>query len=362
MNIFKNNYKNKKVLITGHTGFKGSWLAEWLVMMGADVKGYSIDIPTTPSHFKVIELEKRISHKIGDICNLKELKESIRIFRPDFIFHLAAQPIVSISYKNPIATFQTNAIGTATLLEAIKGADYNLIALIITSDKCYENIECEWGYKESDRLGGKDPYSASKAMTEIVYHSYFHSFLKDSKIKSATVRAGNVVGGGDWAKDRIVVDSINAWSKNEVVEVRSPNATRPWQHVLEPLSGYLHLASELSFGDSYNGESFNFGPKSEQNKPVKTLLNDLKSYWKNSRGFKIAKNADFHEAGLLKLNCDKALSRLQWQPNLEYKETVAYTAKWYYEYYKNSNILTNSQIEDYVNLAIKRELIWTKPL
>jgi CDP-glucose 4,6-dehydratase len=356
MSLLQENYHNKTVLVTGHTGFKGSWLSAWLVSLGAKVIGYSIDIPTEPDHFKLLELD--MVDIRADIRDKTKLKEVVETYQPEFIFHLAAQPIVSTSYSDPLETLSTNILGTATMLDVLKEINYDCTAIMITSDKCYHNVEWEWGYRENDRLGGKDIYSASKAGAEIIYHAYFESFLKNSSVKTATVRAGNVIGGGDWAKDRIVVDAVQAWANDESVEIRSPNATRPWQHVLEPLSGYLHLAVLLSKDNTLNGESYNFGPKAEQNRKVVDLITDLSNYWELKEAYRMAENANFGEANLLKLSCDKALSHLGWQPTLSYDETVETTSKWYFEFYKNKNVTTKDQIEAYEKKAKERGLPW----
>ena len=270
-------FKNKKILITGHTGFKGSWLSLWFKSLGADVMGVSIDIPTKPSHFKLINLEKKIKNKFVDITDLKKLKKIFISFKPDYVFHLAAQSLVKKSYKNPLLTYYTNAIGTLNVMESLKSLKNNCIAVIITSDKSYKNLEIKRGYKETDVLGGADPYSASKASAELIIQSYFKSYLNNKKnIRIAVARAGNVIGGGDWAKDRIVPDCIRSWSKNNAVDIRNPSATRPWQHVLEPLSGYLHLANSLSNDSNLNGEAFNFGPQFSNNFSVEELVNEMK--------------------------------------------------------------------------------------
>ncbi|NOX16373.1 MAG: CDP-glucose 4,6-dehydratase [Epsilonproteobacteria bacterium] len=366
--MFGNIYKNKKVLVTGHTGFKGTWLTTWLLKLGANVVGISKDIPTIPSMFEELELEDKITHYQEDIRNLSKIIEVISNEKPDFLFHLAAQPIVSTSYTNPIETISSNVMGTTHVLEALKISNHRCIAIIITSDKAYDNVEQVWGYKEDDKMGGKDIYSGSKGAAELIIKSYYHSFFKnkDSNIKLAIGRAGNVIGGGDWAKDRIVVDCMQAWNKKEVVEIRSPEATRPWQHVLEPLSGYLNLGAELYNNDGLHGEAFNFGPRAEQNHTVKQLLQDLGNYWHFNNidnAFTITDNIPFYEAGLLKLNCDKALFYLKWQANLEYKDTIRFTSEWYYDFYKNnSNILekTLEQISEYESTAKNRELKWTE--
>ena len=279
--MFKNIYNNKRVLVTGNTGFKGSWLTAWLLQTGANVFGISKDIPTKPSLFEVLNLNDKITHFEEDVCNFSAVKKIMEEVQPDFVFHLAAQPIVSDSYENPLETITTNVLGTTNVLEALRTLNFPCTAIIITSDKCYDNVEWVWGYKETDALGGKDIYSGSKGAAELVCKSYYHSFFKKetSKIRIATARAGNVIGGGDWALDRIVPDCMRAWSRGEVVEIRSPKATRPWQHVLEPLSGYLQLGAELFENKQLNGESFNFGPKAENSHSVEQLLNDLRKVW-----------------------------------------------------------------------------------
>jgi len=366
--MFKNVYQNKKVLVTGHTGFKGSWLTTWLLKLGAKVVGISKDIPTNPSMFEVLALKNKIKHYEEDIRDLSKMTEIISLEKPDFLFHLAAQPIVSISYSNPIETISSNAMGTANILEALRVSNHKCTAVIITSDKAYDNVEQVWGYKENDQMGGKDIYSGSKGAAELIIKSYYHSFFKSdgSNIKLAIGRAGNVIGGGDWAKDRIVVDCMKAWSRGEKVEIRSPNATRPWQHVLEPLSGYLNLAQILHEDISLHGEAFNFGPKSEQNNTVIELLKDLSEYWgfKNiENSYTITDDIPFNEAGLLKLNCDKALFYLKWQANLEYKDTIRFTSEWYYDFYKNNKDMykkTLEQINEYEQIAKYKGLKWTE--
>ncbi len=365
--MFNNIYKNKKVLITGHTGFKGSWLTTWLLKLNAKIVGISKNIPTNPSMFKELDLANKITDYREDIRDLDKIIEIISKEKPNFIFHLAAQPIVSLSYRNPIETISSNILGTANILEALRVLDLPITAIMITSDKAYDNIEQVWGYKEDDKMGGKDIYSGSKGGAELVIKSYYHSFFKNSSnIKLAIGRAGNVIGGGDWAKDRIVVDCMEAWSIGKVVEIRSPDATRPWQHVLEPLSGYLTLGQNLYNNNSLDGEAFNFGPRAEQNHTVKELLIDLSKYWQFdnlNKAFKITDNIPFHEAGLLKLNCDKALFYLKWHSTLEYRDTINFTSSWYYTFYKkNINIYkkTLSQIEEYEKLAKEKGLIWTE--
>ena len=366
--MFNNLYNKKKVLVTGNTGFKGSWLTAWLLKLGANVYGYSKDIPTNPSMFDKLNLSKKLNYYKKDIRDLESVKEIINEVKPDFVFHLAAQSLVSISYDNPIETISTNILGTANILEALKESNHKCIGIIITSDKCYDNIEWVWGYKETDTIGGKDIYSGSKGAAEIVFKSYYNSFFNNEKsnIRIATTRAGNVVGGGDWAKDRIIPDCMRSWSKNKIVEIRSPDATRPWQHVLEPLSGYLSLGQHLYGSKKLNGESFNFGPTSNYNHTVEDLLKDLSKYWKIkdlSKAYKIVDKVKFHEAGLLKLNCDKALFYLKWLPTLNYKELIEYTGLWYFKYYDNCTDMfdfTISQIDSYEQTALNNKIRWAK--
>jgi len=360
-------YKDKKVLVTGDTGFKGSWLTTWLLKLGAKVVGISKDIPTHPSMFEELGLEAKITHYQEDIRHLDKMIEIISNEKPEFLFHLAAQPIVSTSYSDPIETISSNVMGTANILEALKVSNHPCTAIIITSDKAYDNIEQVWGYKEDDKMGGKDIYSGSKGAAELIIKSYYHSFFKneDCNIKLAIGRAGNVIGGGDWAKDRIVVDCMIAWSEAKAVEIRSPNATRPWQHVLEPLSGYLNLGQVLYKNQELHGEGFNFGPRAEQNHTVEELLIDLSKYWHFDaieQAYRVTGNIPFHEAGLLKLNCDKALFYLKWQATLAYRETIAFTSEWYYDFYKSDKSMldkTLAQINEYELNAKSKGLLWT---
>ena len=366
--MFANIYKNKKVLVTGHTGFKGSWLTTWLLELGADVCGISIDIPTTPAMFDELKLEEKIEHHIADVRDLPSMKKIIHSYKPDFLFHLAAQPIVSTSYSDPLGTISTNVMGTANILETLRTLENRCNAVIITSDKCYENVEWVWGYKETDPVGGRDIYSGSKGAAEVIFHAYQQSFFSDpnSNVRLATGRAGNVIGGGDWAADRIVADCMRAWSVSERVEIRCPSATRPWQHVLEPLSGYLTLGQGLAENETNHGQQYNFGPRSEQNHTVKDLLSDLSNYWtfdKSDDAYEVTDNIPFHEAGLLKLNCDKALFNLKWEANLNYQECIKFVSEWYFKFYQaNDDMLevTRKQIIEYQEFAIEKELVWCK--
>jgi len=364
--MFDNIYKNKKVLITGNTGFKGSWLTTWLLKLGAEVYGVAKDIPTEPSMFNELKLKEKIVHFTQDIRDFKKIHKIIETVKPDFLFHLAAQSLVSVSYTSPLDTISTNVVGTAKILESLRMVDFGCVGVIITSDKCYDNVEWVWGYKETDQLGGKDIYSGSKGAAEMIFKSYFYSFFNgpDTKIKIASARAGNVIGGGDWAKDRIVPDCMRSWSKNNIVEIRSPNATRPWQHALEPLSGYLTLGMHLFNDKEINGETYNFGPLSQYSKTVKMLIKDLSKFWNSgerAKTYNISGNKTFHEAGLLKLNCDKALLDLKWMPSLDYDKLIEFTGNWYQNFYNTSSNMfdfTFSQIEEYEKIAFEKEIQW----
>ncbi|MCD7942794.1 MAG: CDP-glucose 4,6-dehydratase [Bacteroides intestinalis] len=362
---FNNVYKGKKVLVTGNTGFKGSWLSTWLLMLGADVYGYSIDVPTSPSMFETIGLSDKVHHCFDDICNCEEMNIYIQKVKPDFIFHLAAQAVVSTSYKEPFNTITTNVMGTASVLEAIRNITWNCTCVLITSDKVYDNVEWVWGYRETDAVGGKDVYSGSKGAAELVIKCYWKSFIQAMpNIKLGVARAGNVIGGGDWAKDRIIVDCVRAFSEGEIVEIRCPKATRPWQHVLEPLSGYLNLGQYLFEGKVENGELFNFGPRAEQTKTVFELVQDLAELWGLNKGkaTKLTGNIFFKEATLLKLNCDKALVYLNWHSTLQYEECVHYIVDWYKTFYlkKGTDMyqLSTKQIESYMECAKQQKLEW----
>ena len=357
----KSHFYNKTILITGHTGFKGSWLSLWLANLGAKVIGLSNDVPTNPSHYDIVKSYLNHDERVN-IVESNLMIDRINQIKPDFLFHLAAQPIVLESYKNPLETINTNTIGTANVLEGLRKSNHKCIAIMITSDKCYDNVEWTYGYRETDRLGGKDIYSGSKGAAEIVIRSYVESFFRssDSNVRIAVGRAGNVIGGGDWAPHRIVPDCIRSWADDLVPEIRSPFATRPWQHVLEPLSGYLTLAIKLDQNYNFNGEAYNFGPSPYQNFSVGDLVDEIIKSWPHKKW--IDKSAEInspHEAGLLKLNCDKALHSLNWKATLNFEETAKWTSEWYYNYYKNPKKftadLTLSQINDYMKIANERK-------
>ncbi|MDR2361880.1 MAG: CDP-glucose 4,6-dehydratase [Prevotellaceae bacterium] len=368
--VFGNVYAGKKVLVTGNTGFKGSWLTVWLLELGATVHGLSRDIPTQPALFDVLDLRQRITHHEADVRDTDAVQRIIADVQPDFVFHLAAQPIVSYSYDHPVETITTNVVGTTNVLEALRVQNRPCTAVVITSDKCYDNVEWLWGYRENDALGGKDIYSGSKGAAELMCKSYYHSFFaKDiSRVRIATARAGNVIGGGDWARDRIVPDCMRAWSEGRSVVIRNPQATRPWQHVLEPLSGYLLLGQALYHEAELNGERFNFGPKAEHSYTVRELLESLSRHWHftdPAAAYRSAGNIPFHEAGLLKLNCDKAFACLRWTPVLDYDTLIAFTGEWYYAYYRSHGAggidfyaFTVAQINRYEQSAIKQKHVW----
>ena len=362
--MFENIYQNKKVLVTGHTGFKGSWLTAWLLNLGAEVAGYSIGIPTQPSHFEKLDLENKIKHYLGDIRDYKKFYNVCKEFQPEIIFHMAAQPLVRDSYIDPKGTFEVNMLGTLNVLESIRNIGSSIKAgVFITSDKCYDNVEWVYGYRENDALGGEDPYSGSKGAAELIAKSYMHSFFTSGYPHIATVRAGNVIGGGDWAKDRIVPDIVRSWCENKQVEIRNLSSTRPWQHVLEPLSGYLSLGAELykENTDKHN-QAFNFGPDSRINKNVGELLEEMKSLWPSSPGWlNMATEDGKKESNLLKLSCDKANILLKWYPVMNFEETINFTVDWYQNFYEGDKAVyefTNHQIDAYTLKAKERQIKW----
>ncbi|SMF75438.1 CDP-glucose 4,6-dehydratase [Pseudobacteriovorax antillogorgiicola] len=362
--MFDHRYRGTSVLVTGHTGFKGSWLSQWLLDLSARVTGFSLYIPSQPSNYEVLNLQNRMESVEGDIRNYRDLLQVVENTKPDIIFHLAAQPIVSASISEPLSTFETNIVGSANVLQVARMSDSVKAVVMVTSDKCYDNVEWEFGYRETDRLGGKDPYSASKGAAELVIHSMIKTYFRgESATRIATGRAGNVIGGGDWALDRIVPDSIRAWSQGLEPTIRSPNATRPWQHVLEPLSGYLWLGAQLLSQECrVHGESFNFGPNAKTIQSVKDLIKEMTRHWEG-KSWKVKRSEGLtgKEAGLLKLCCDKALARLDWAPVLSFGQTVEYTSRWYKNFYDANFCMaevTESQIHGYCDLAKEQKLRW----
>lgn len=364
---FGSTYKGKRVLVTGHTGFKGSWLTAWLLELGAEVAGYSDGVPTQPSHFESAGLEGRVTHVVEDMRDRAAISRLIAEWRPEVVFHLAAQALVRPSYEDPATTFETNTLGTLNVLEAVRVASSVRALVLITSDKAYRNVEWVWGYRESDMLGGDDPYSGSKGAAELVAHSYMRSYFEDpTRLAVATARAGNVIGGGDWAADRLVPDCVRAWSSGDPVVVRAPSATRPWQHVLEPLSGYLWLGARLLERDRrVCGESFNFGPDASVSESVGELIQRLARGWPGARSeLDPSGMAGRPEARLLRLSCDKALLDLAWRATLSFGETVDMTTEWYRGFYEGEGdiwALTARQIAHYEELAGERGQAWRQP-
>jgi CDP-glucose 4,6-dehydratase len=346
--IDKEFWQGRRVFLTGHTGFKGSWLSLWLASLGAEVKGYALNPPTSPSLFKEAKIDSIIDSQIDDIKDQKTLHESMTEFSPDILIHMAAQPLVRYSYEAPIETYEVNVIGTVKVLEVARSCP-NLKAIVnITTDKCYENDGRSEGYKESDHMGGYDPYSSSKGCAELVTSAYRRSFLQGNGIGLASVRAGNVIGGGDWADDRLIPDILRSFEKNKPVVIRSPKATRPWQHVLEPLSGYIILAEKLYKNQKEYAEGWNFGPNEQDVKPVDWVLNKMISKWPGS-SWKLDSNSSPHEAGFLKLDISKAKSRLGWSPVWELSQTLEKIISWHQVWLNNEDIQAAclAEIEEY---------------
>jgi CDP-glucose 4,6-dehydratase len=368
--MFADAFRSKTVWVSGHTGFKGSWLTQWLLELGARVTGFSLPPPTRPALFEQLELEDRINHQTADVRNLAAVTESIQAAQPDYVFHLAAQPLVRLSYEIPVETYDTNVMGTIHVLEALRTLEKPCMAVFITSDKCYENREWLYGYREEDALGGRDPYSSSKGAAEIAVSAWRRSFFSEHPVRVASARAGNVIGGGDWAADRIVPDCIRALQENQPITVRNPASTRPWQHVLEPLSGYLWLAALLA--SPHDGQirpevlcsAFNFGPLHEANRTVGELVREVLKHWPGRSEDKGIAAGAVHEAGLLKLSTDKAYAMLGWSPTWDFRTTVAQTVKWYQQANATSESaairrMTQEQIEAYSAAAQQMGVVWS---
>ena len=341
-------WQGKRVFLTGHTGFKGSWLSLWLASLGTEVKGYALNPPTSPSLFDEAEVGKVINSQIGDIRDQDALYKSMTGFNPDILIHMAAQPLVRYSYDEPIETYEVNVIGTAKVLEVARSCP-NLKAIVnITTDKCYENDERAEGYKEDDPMGGYDPYSSSKGCAELVASSYRRSFLQDQGVGLASVRAGNVIGGGDWADDRLIPDILRSFENGDSVVIRNPNATRPWQHVLEPLSGYLFLAQKLYKDQKEYAEGWNFGPNEQDVKPVDWILDKMIGNWPNS-SWELDENFSPHEASFLKLDFSKAKSKLDWNPVWELSHTLEKIVNWHQAWLNKEDIQARclAEIEEY---------------
>lgn len=350
--------------MTGHTGFKGSWIAHWMIGLGAEVTGYALEPETTPNHYDLIKPEMRSF--VGDIRDRDTLNTALHKAKPEIVIHMAAQPLVRRSYRDPIATYETNVIGTVNLLEACRHLPSVRAIVNVTSDKCYENREWFWGYRENDPMGGCDPYSASKGCAELVTSSYQHAFFspkqygKTHQTLLASCRAGNVIGGGDWSEDRLIPDIIRAVANNEKVCIRNPHATRPWQHVLEPLSGYLMLAKKLLEGDAAFAEGWNFGPSDEEFLTVQSVIERMKSKW-NKVDYVINPSLEQpHEAGLLKLDSSKAWQKLQWRPVWNSEESSNRTIGWYRNYYEKGSLGTSDDLNAYITDAKLQGLAWAR--
>jgi len=341
-------WNGKKILITGHTGFKGSWLTIWLKKLGAEITGFSKSIPTNPSLFQTTNVENGIKSVFGDIRNYELTKEILEKYKPEIIFHLAAQSLVIKSYSDPIETFSTNIMGTVNLLNAVKETKKSKVVVNVTSDKCYENNESLNGYTEDDPMGGHDPYSSSKGCSELITKSFRNSFFKynsDNYIGVASVRAGNVLGGGDWAKNRLIPDIVRAIKNKEKIKIRNPNALRPWQHVLDPLNGYIQLAEKLWNNQTEYAEGWNFGPENNEIKPVLWITEKFDELWKN-KIYWIIENSELHETKNLILNCQKAKSKLKWQSKINLENTLKWTIEWYQKYFDGEDMrkITEEQI------------------
>jgi len=343
-------WKGKKVFLTGHTGFKGSWLSLWLQSMDAKVKGFALQPPTTPSLFSEARVAHGMESQIGDIRDAVALKESMTSFSPDVLIHMAAQPLVRYSYLNPVETYATNVMGTVNVLEAARSCKDLKAIVNVTTDKCYENREWVWGYRENEPMGGHDPYSSSKGCSELVTAAYRRSFFNiPGNALLASARAGNVIGGGDWAEDRLIPDILRAFEKREAVVVRNPLATRPWQHVLEPLSGYLLLAEKLYLGNAEYVGGWNFGPRDEDVQSVEWILNQMVDYWGNGADWRLDSEPQPHEAQLLKLDISKAASSLRWHPRWSLLQALDSIVEWHKCWLRGDDVAqtTHEQIQRY---------------
>lgn len=365
VNLFNGIYKGKTILLTGNTGFKGSWMAYWLTKMGAKVIGYSNKIPTEPSHFKLLN-DASVEYINGDVVNFPDLKNVLNTNSIDIVFHLAAQPLVRYSYKNPLETFQTNVIGTANILEACKDFPKIKGIVIVTSDKCYENFEDDRPYNETDRMGGYDPYSASKGCSELVTNSYRRSFFPVSEFGKkhhfiiTSARAGNVIGGGDWSEDRLIPDVVKDVVKGKSTEIRNPMATRPWQHVLEPISGYLLLGQKILEGNVSVSGGWNFGPQNNETRTVLEVLNKAVGIWPSILFDTPPQYNIPHEANLLRLDCTKANKELNWIPVWNTESAIENTVLWYKNYYENNTLNTEADLRNYITKAKELNYVWAK--
>lgn len=353
-------WKGKRVFITGHTGFKGSWLTLWLESMGAELKGFSLNPPTTPSLYESASVDDLIDSTIGDIRDFEKLHAAIAEFKPEIVFHMAAQPLVRLSYDEPVETYSTNVMGTVHLLEAVKRVGGVKAVVNITSDKCYENREWVWGYREHEAMGGYDPYSNSKGCAELVASAYRNSFFNEKDyarhgVALASVRAGNVIGGGDWAKDRLIPDILRSFENQQTVIIRNPHAIRPWQHVLEPLSGYIAIAQRLYNEGPAFAEGWNFGPREDDAMPVQFIVEAMVKIWGEGAAWLLDGDEHPHEAHYLKLDCSKARMRLGWQPRWNLVETLERIVKWHKAWIAGEDMLirTRNEISEYMNTSLK---------
>jgi len=345
-------WKDKRVFITGHTGFKGAWTVLWLKRMGAVIKGYALEPSTSPSLFGIANVEEGIESQTGDIRDLDTLKKSILEFEPEIVIHMAAQPLVRLSYKDPVGTYETNVMGVVNLLESVRACASIKSVINVTTDKCYENNEWDWGYRENEPMGGHDPYSNSKGCAELVTSAYRKSFFgSESSVSLASCRAGNVIGGGDWSDDRLIPDVLHAFVKGEPVLIRNPFATRPWQHVLEPISGYLTLAEKLYDTDNEFDEGWNFGPRYKDVRTVGGVLDYLVAHWPKSASWQLDSEEQPHEAQLLKLDISKAKVKLNWQPLWELDTTLQLIIDWHQSWLNGEDMqtVTLNQIISYEN-------------
>ena len=359
LNAFGTAYRGRRVLVTGHTGFKGSWLCLWLHTLGAEVTGLALDPPSEPSHWELLKLPIK-DHRI-DIRDEAAVRRVFAAERPEIVFHLAAQPLVRRSYREPVATWATNVMGTVHVLEAARHTPDVRAVVVVTSDKCYENREWPWAYRERDRLGGHDPYSASKAGAELVAASYRTAFLQDASAPLlATARGGNVIGGGDWSEDRLIPDLVRSVIAREPLVIRSPRATRPWQHVLDCLSGYLLLGQRLLAGDTTCADAWNFGPDGEGNRTVEQVLGDLARTWPQLR-WQLASSPQPHEAGLLHLDTAKANMHLGWRPVWNLEKAIHHTANWYRKLLEVGEVSSADELAAYVADAVDSGLAWAAP-
>jgi CDP-glucose 4,6-dehydratase len=348
-------WKEKIVFLTGHTGFKGGWLALWLSSMGAKVTGYALDPNTSPNLFEVLSLKTVLNHShTANICDLDRLQNALTTCNPEIVIHMAAQPLVRYSYTNPVETYMTNVMGTVHVLEAIRKSDSVRATVVVTTDKCYENKEWVWGYRENEPMGGFDPYSNSKGCAELVASAYRQSYFSNpagNPNSVASARAGNVIGGGDWSEDRLIPDALKAFEANMTLMIRNPLATRPWQHVLEPLSGYLILAQLLyQDGDKYSS-AWNFGPKDRDNRSVQEVITSLCKQWGSNAKWQQDTSFQPHEAGLLKLDCSKASQQLRWEPKWNLETAIEKIIQWHKAYLARENMqaFTLGQIDQYIN-------------